>query len=85
MIAILLAAEIVASAPPLAPAEAAQTLARLDSPANLTGQFVMHGLRRPAARDRALAARRWSIRTVPFASVLPPTELLLGLRHASAA
>ena len=36
MIAVLLVAQIVSSSPPLAPAEAAQVLARLDSPANRT-------------------------------------------------
>lgn len=36
MIALLLASQIVSSSPPLAPAEAAAVLARLDSPANRT-------------------------------------------------
>jgi hypothetical protein len=37
---LLIAAQIVSSAPPLSPAEAAQVMARLDSPANATGRFV---------------------------------------------
>ncbi len=40
MIAILLAAQVVSSSPPLAPAEAAAVLARLDTPANRTNVFV---------------------------------------------
>ena len=40
MLALVLAAQIVMAAPPLPPAEAAEILAGVDSPANMTGRFV---------------------------------------------
>ena len=39
MLTTLLVAQIVMGGPPLPPAEAAQVLMRVDSPANMTGRF----------------------------------------------
>jgi hypothetical protein len=72
----VLAAQIVASSPPLPAADAAPLLARLDSPAIRTGRFVCVGLRRAACRDHSIESYRWPVRSVPAAAAVSSAELL---------